>query len=149
MSQVSSAPSSTASPTAPTAWRATAAAKSTKMNVTKCLPIASASERLRELLHGGVEQDDEHRREHQKHEREQHLHRGLVSALLGVLTTALARLCRQVPHYCSHRDPERLALDDGANKGAHRRRLAALQHVSERDIRGQAHLLLLEHEPKL
>ena len=42
------------------------------------------------------------------------------------------------------RDTERFALHDRADEGAHRRRVAAAEHVQQRFLDRQAHVLLLE-----
>src|SRR5262249_7530138 len=80
--------------------------------------LTSVVEDLVDLVGGGAEDDQEHRREDQEDEREQHLDRRLLRALLGGCAPALAHLDRKVPHDLADRHAQRLALENRPDERA-------------------------------
>ena len=84
-----------------------------------------------------------------KSDREEHLDRRLLRALLGVGAAALAELDREVPHDLAGRDAHRLALGDRAREHPHAGRVDAAEEVLERLDEREAHVLLLQRQAHL
>jgi hypothetical protein len=88
-------------------------------------------------------------RHDQEEHREEHLHRRLLRALLGVGPAPLPQLDREVPHDLAGRDAERLALGDRAGEHAHARGVDTREEVLQSLDERQAHVLLLQREAHL
>ena len=85
-----------------------------------------------------------------KSDREEHLDRRLLRALLGVGALRRFRISiGEVPHDLARRDAHRLALRDRAREHAHARRVDASEEVLERLDERQAHVLLLQRQAHL
>ena len=108
-----------------------------------------ATELVRDRDDRGEQDHDEHRGEDEEDEREQHLDRRLLRHLLGRGLAALPHLVGHRSHDVTHRDAERLALDDRAGEERDASCVGALLQVHERLVDGQAHVLLLQRQPQL
>src|SRR5215204_777869 len=84
---------------------------------------SGAPEEVRHAHQHGAEREDEHRRQDEPDQREEDLRRGLLRALLGGLTPALAHVDREVSEHLADRDAERLALDQRLRERTKRRAL--------------------------
>src|ERR1700730_2510187 len=112
-------------------------------------PPSEFREPREEFMDRGIQKNDQHCREDQEDQREEHLQRRLLHTLLGRLAAACAHLDRKIAHHRADRDAERLALYDGPDEGPHGRCVGALEYVAQRLVGRQPHPLLLLREFQL